>query len=198
MIDTASLSNAALIVIVALGMYISAFWLALIFWTFRDHRRRSRDGLASIVAALMVAVLGLPGLLIYLLLRPRETLSEAYERSLEEEALLQDIEEKPICPGCGRPANPDWQICPHCHTTLRKVCAKCSHILELAWTLCPYCGTPQPALAVVDGQQARAIRRPTQPAPAMPQESAPRRVTAENVTAPVQPPEYIDDDPYQR
>jgi len=62
MIDTASLSNAALIVIVALGMYISAFWLALIFWTFRDHRRRSRDGLASIVAALMVAVLGLPGL----------------------------------------------------------------------------------------------------------------------------------------
>jgi RNA polymerase subunit RPABC4/transcription elongation factor Spt4 len=196
MIDTASLSNAALIIVVALGMYLSAFWLALIFWTFRDHRRRSRDGLASIAAAVMVAILGLPGLLIYLLLRPRETLSEAYERSLEEEALLQDIEEKPICPGCGRPAHPDWQICPHCHTTLRKSCAKCGHILELAWTLCPYCGTPQPALAVVDGQQARAVRRPAQQ-PAAP-EPAPRRTNVESAAAPAQSLEYIDDDPYQR
>jgi len=53
---------------------------------------------------------------------------------------------------------------------------------------------------VVDGQQARAVRRPAQPtaAPAMPPEPAPRRTPAESVAAPAQPPEYIDDDPYQR
>ena len=56
------------------------------------------------VVAVMVAILNVPGLLIYIFLRPRETLSEAYERSLEEEALLQEIEEKPVCPGCLDPA----------------------------------------------------------------------------------------------
>ena len=74
-------------VVVYGGMVLAAFWLAIIIWTYRDMHARSRDLLAQIVAALMVAVLTFPGLLIYLFLRPRETLSEAYERSLEEEAL---------------------------------------------------------------------------------------------------------------
>jgi len=143
-VDT-TLSNIALVIITLLGMYTAAFWLALIIWTYRDHRARSRDGLASFAAALLVAVLFLPGLIIYLLLRPKETLTEAYERSLEEEALLQNIEEKPICPGCSRPTDRDWRVCPHCHTILRKACLKCGQLLELAWTQCPYCAAVQPA-----------------------------------------------------
>src|SRR4051795_9705818 len=83
-------------VVVYGGMILAAFWLAMIIWTYRDMRARSRDALAQIVVAVMVAVLTIPGVLIYLFLRPRETLSEAYERSLEEEALLQEIEEKPV------------------------------------------------------------------------------------------------------
>ena len=65
-------------------------------------RSRSRDTFAQLGSLLLVALLTIPGLIIYLLIRPRETLSEAYERSLEEEALLQEIEEKPTCPGCGQ------------------------------------------------------------------------------------------------
>jgi RNA polymerase subunit RPABC4/transcription elongation factor Spt4 len=91
----------------------------------------------------MVAVLNLPGLLIYLFLRPRETLSEAYERSLEEEALLQEIEEKPTCPGCKQRVQADWQACPTCHTRLKKPCLRCGKMLELSWTLCPYCASAQ-------------------------------------------------------
>ncbi|MCA9916173.1 MAG: zinc ribbon domain-containing protein, partial [Anaerolineae bacterium] len=71
---------------------LAAFWLALVLWAYRDMRARSRDFFAQIGMALLVAVLTVPGVIIYLLLRPRETLSEAYERSLEEEALLQEIE----------------------------------------------------------------------------------------------------------
>lgn len=160
--DTATLSNIALLLVTLLGMYVSAFWLALIIWTYRDHRSRSRDGLASLVAALTVAVLNLPGLLIYLLLRPKETLAEAYERSLEEEALLQEIEEKPVCPGCGRPANPEWQVCPYCHTTLKKPCTHCGKMLELGWKQCPYCAASQAAYTA--GEEIPRVRRQTQAA----------------------------------
>lgn len=73
---------------------VAALWLAMIVWTNRDMRARSRDPLAQVFVTAIVALLNVPGLLIYFLLRPRETLAEAYERSLEEEALLQEIEEK--------------------------------------------------------------------------------------------------------
>ena len=134
-------------VIVYGGMVLAAFWLAMIIWTYRDMRARSRDSLAQIVVAVMVAVLTLPGLLIYLFLRPRETLSEAYERSLEEEALLQEIEEKPVCPGCKQRVHEEWQACPNCHTRLKRPCTRCGRMLDLAWDLCPYCATTVPNFA---------------------------------------------------
>lgn len=142
-----SANNWILGISVYLGMVLAAFWLAMIIWTYRDMRARSRDGIAQLVVALMVAVLTLPGLLIYLFLRPRETLSEAYERSLEEEALLQEIEEKPVCPGCKQRVQETWQVCPSCHTRLKRPCLHCGRMLELSWGLCPYCAAPQPAYA---------------------------------------------------
>jgi RNA polymerase subunit RPABC4/transcription elongation factor Spt4 len=75
-----------------------------------------------------------------LILRPPETLAEAYERALEEEALLQEIEERPTCPGCSRTINANWILCPHCHTRLRKACPDCNSLMDLQWTLCPFCG----------------------------------------------------------
>ncbi len=125
------------------GVVLAAFWLAMVIWAFRDMRARSRDGLARLLVATLVAVLTVPGLLIYLLLRPRETLAEAYERSLEEEALLQNIEEKPACPSCGQRVSDNWQVCPHCYTRLKKPCVNCSKPLEIAWNICPYCAAPQ-------------------------------------------------------
>ena len=125
------------------GALIAAVWLSLIIWTFRDMRARSRDPFAQILATLVVALLPLVGLLVYLILRPRETLSEAYESALEEEALLQEIEEKPVCPGCSRTINDNWILCPHCHTRLHKACPDCNSLMELQWNLCPFCGNQQ-------------------------------------------------------
>lgn len=125
------------------GVVVAAFWLATVIWAYRDMRARSRDVLARLLVVLLVAALTLPGLLIYLLLRPRETLAEAYERSLEEEALLQDIEEKPTCPACGQRVREEWQACPHCHTRLKKPCISCHKPLEMSWSICPYCTSPQ-------------------------------------------------------
>jgi RNA polymerase subunit RPABC4/transcription elongation factor Spt4 len=122
------------------GALLAALWLSLIIWSFRDMRSRVRDPFAQLLAALIVAVLPGMGILIYLILRPPETLADAYERALEEEALLQEIEERPACPGCSRTIDPNWILCPHCHTRLRKACPDCNALLELQWNLCPFCG----------------------------------------------------------
>jgi len=63
---------------------------------------------------------------------------------LEEEALLQAIEERSACPGCGRHTAEDWIVCPNCHTKLMKNCHACDRLLKLSWSLCPYCATPEP------------------------------------------------------
>lgn len=160
--------NVLLIATIYGGMVLAAFWLGMVIWTYRDMRARSRDSVAQLLAAAMVAVLTLPGFVVYLMLRPRETLSEAYERSLEEEALLQEIEEKPSCPGCGQRIQEEWQVCPHCHTRLKKSCVKCRELLELPWTLCPYCATPQAVYATDDvgmGSASRPANLPEQWSP---------------------------------
>ena len=126
------------------GAFFLALWVSLIIWTFRDVRSRSRDVFAILLATLMVMIFGPLGLLLYSLLRPRETLAELYERSLEEEALLQDLEERAVCPGCRRKIEADWQVCPDCHTILKKTCLNCRHLLHLRWNICPYCAAPAP------------------------------------------------------
>lgn len=138
-----SISSIILAVITLLGAGLTALWLGMTLWTWQDMRARSRDPLAQIAATLLVFLVPPFGIMVYLMLRPRETLADAYERSLEEEALLQEIEEKPACPGCGRPTQKDWQVCPYCHTRMKKPCIQCNSLLELTWNLCPYCATAQ-------------------------------------------------------
>jgi RNA polymerase subunit RPABC4/transcription elongation factor Spt4 len=144
--DPTALSNFMLFLAAWGGAFIAALWLSLVIWAYRDIRQRARDPLARILAVLVVAVLFLPGILIYLILRPPRTLEEEYQHSLEEEALLQSIEESTLCPGCARRIRDNWIVCPNCHTKLKKNCHKCSKLMELPWNLCPYCGTPAPGM----------------------------------------------------
>ncbi|MCZ7552877.1 MAG: hypothetical protein B6D39_07100 [Anaerolineae bacterium UTCFX2] len=144
--DPSALSNFMLFLAAWGGAFVAALWLSLIIWTYRDIRQRARDPLTRILAVLVVAVLFLPGILIYLILRPPRTLEEEYQHSLEEEALLQSIEESMLCPGCARHIRENWMVCPNCHTKLRKNCHKCGKLMELPWNLCPYCGTPAPGM----------------------------------------------------
>ncbi len=136
----ANLGTIIQVILFFIGAYVFAFWLSLIIWTFADIRSRSRDILTILVSVLLVLVFNLPGLIIYWVLRPKETLAEAYQRALEEEALLQDIEEQYVCPGCKQKIEEDFLICPNCHTQLKERCPNCDHLLNLKWNICPYCG----------------------------------------------------------
>ncbi len=144
--DPSSLSNFMLFLTAWGGAFIAALWLSLIVWTYRDIRARARDPLGRILAVLVVAVLFLPGIVIYLILRPHRTLDDEYQHTLEEEALLRSIEDTPVCPGCGRRTKDGWKICPNCQTKLKKTCHHCSKLMELPWNLCPFCGTPTPGM----------------------------------------------------
>ena len=142
--DLDSITFYVQLTITVLGAFLAALWLALTIWTFRDMRARSRDIFAQLLATLVVAILNIPGFIVYLILRPRETLAEAYERSIEEEALLQEIEERQTCPGCSRNVDEDWHYCPNCQTILKKPCRSCGRLLDLTWNVCPFDGTPAP------------------------------------------------------
>jgi RNA polymerase subunit RPABC4/transcription elongation factor Spt4 len=128
------------------GAFLLALWAALIIWTWRDIRSRARDLLAQVLSTLVVAVLFIPGILVYLILRPNRTLEEEYQRTLEEEALLTSIEDQAVCPGCERRIKEDWQICPNCQTKLKKPCHQCGKLMELPWNICPFCGTLAPGM----------------------------------------------------
>lgn len=144
--DPAALGNILLILTAWAAAFLAALWLSLVFWTYRDIKARARDPLSRILAVLVVAVLFIPGIVIYLILRPSHTLEQEYQHTLEEEALLQAIEDAPLCPGCGRRVKDNWSICPNCHTKLRKNCHHCGKLMELPWNICPYCGTPAPGM----------------------------------------------------
>ena len=110
-----------------------------------------------ILAAALVAILNLPGVLVYLVLRPPRTLEEEYQQTLEEEALLQSIEDQTVCPGCERRVREDWLVCPTCQTKLRKPCHQCGKSMELSWNICPFCGTPAPGMRKEGGTIEEAV-----------------------------------------
>lgn len=141
-IDLNSLGNLFLYVTAFLGAFIAALWLSLIFWAYRDARQRTDDRVARVLAAAVVALLGPAGIVIYLILRPSMTLEEAYQRAIEEEALLGEIQRRQSCPGCGAAVESDWQICPQCHTRLKKPCRQCGRLMDLGWQICPHCAAP--------------------------------------------------------
>ena len=128
------------VVLALVGAYAAAFWFCLVVWTFRDVQKRSRDVLVQVLATTLVLLFNVPGLILYTILRPPETLAEAYARSLEEESLIQDIEERQACPGCKRRVQADYMVCPTCRAQLKRPCTACGRLLQLGWRLCPYCG----------------------------------------------------------
>ncbi|HLG77659.1 MAG TPA: zinc ribbon domain-containing protein, partial [Ktedonobacteraceae bacterium] len=117
------------------------FCLSLVIWTFRDIRARTQDFLSQILATVLVAVFPIAGLFIYMILRPRQTLAEIYERQLEEESLLAEMTERQTCNNCHARVEGDFQVCPSCGQKLKRSCPKCERLLELRWMFCPYCAT---------------------------------------------------------
>jgi RNA polymerase subunit RPABC4/transcription elongation factor Spt4 len=149
--------------------FVIVFWIATIYWVYKDVRRRVDDKLLVAVATLL-GVVPFIGPLIYMLFRPPEYLEDVRERELEIKAMEKRLGARDQhCPVCRADVDEDFLVCPVCTTRLRQACTKCGRALEPLWQVCPYCQTPieqdEPSSKVVEAKrptrQARGSRRAT-------------------------------------
>lgn len=158
---SSGLGSLGLLVVVAVILFVLflvIFHISLIFWAWRDIRSRTQDVILQVVATLVVAVFDVGGLFIYLIVRPRQTLAELYERQLEEESLLAEMNDHTTCPTCHFRVSSEYQLCPNCGTKLRRPCPRCEHLLELGWNVCPFCGYSGGSVEGRSPARARAER----------------------------------------
>jgi hypothetical protein len=171
------------IIVAMLGAFIFAFWVAMGIWTFNDIRSRSRDWLAILLACVLVLIFPIVGFILYVMIRPRNSLAEVYDRALEEEALLRELEETLACQTCGVPAKEAWVYCPNCHAQLQHSCASCGKLVRNEWEICVYCGAEQ---ATVVSPQIAPARRPA-PSPLFRSDRPQAPLSEDDETAPYRP-----------
>ena len=130
------------LVINLLVLFLVVVYLALIYWTYLDARRRIEDPVL-IACATAASLFPFLGTVIYTILRPPEFLEDREERELELRAaelrLRQLIEQS--CPHCEYPIAANFLRCPNCERRLRNPCRKCHKPLDPKWGICPYCET---------------------------------------------------------
>jgi hypothetical protein len=90
----------------ACGAAVALLLFSLVVWTARDIAARTRDRLVRLGAVALVLCLPVVGLVVYLLLRPRETVDERYERELIEEILAREVSTAALARSRGTPSPP--------------------------------------------------------------------------------------------
>jgi hypothetical protein len=150
------------LLVLGFAAYVVLLWFASAWWVLSDLRRRLTDPALPFLAAggvILASPLLFPlAVVVYRIVRPTETLAEARERRLTER--LEALEEEDgltfACPGCARPVEEEWLLCPSCRTRLAHRCATCGRTMGLDWAMCAWCGaefgrtilperTPRPA-----------------------------------------------------
>jgi hypothetical protein len=181
-------------------LFLVVLWLALVFWTYMDARRRIADPML-VACATAASLFPFIGTVVYMIVRPPEYLEDVRERGLEiaaAEARLQSIEQLG-CPHCGFDIEPSFLRCPSCLRRLKEPCTVCARPLDPRWKICPYCeaevGSSAPAARSSEAARRtrprRAARPPAARAPGeggaqRPAESGAQR-TAERTAAQPQP-----------
>jgi double zinc ribbon protein len=141
------------IALLAVG-YVIAVWVGMTLWTWRDVSRRTADQTTRFTSVGLVALFSLPGWLVYLLMRPQETLEEQTIDHLQQALLSRELASGATCTRCRRRVSDDFLVCPYCREALRVPCRSCERPIALSWEACAYCGA------------MRARRRADQPEPA--------------------------------
>ena len=144
-------------------LFLVVIYLALIYWTYADARRRIDDRML-VACATAASLFPFVGTIVYMIVRPPEYLDDVRERELEiqaAEARLHQLDHQ-LCPHCDQPIERDFMRCPSCLRRLKDPCVNCSRPLDPAWAICPYCETEVPGAAVEAQPRRRSRRRETE------------------------------------
>jgi hypothetical protein len=162
-------------------LFLVVIWLALVYWTYADARRRIGDPLL-VACATAASLFPFVGTVVYLIVRPPEYLEDVRERELEiqaAEARLQNLEHQ-HCQYCGFEVESDFLRCPSCLRRLKEPCGVCAKPLDPRWKICPYCEAEvgqappaearrtRPRRAAAAGLAPQAAPRPSAPRAARP------------------------------
>jgi hypothetical protein len=146
-------------------LFLIAIWVALVFWTYADARRRIADPMLIGCAAAASLFFPFVGTIVYMIVRPPEYLEDVRERELEiaaAEARLHSIEHL-ACPYCDFEIEKTFLRCPSCLRRLKEPCGTCGRPLDPRWKICPYC---EAEVGQAAPQQRRRAPRRTAPASA--------------------------------
>ena len=152
-LDTAT--NVLLLLLVVL-------WVALIFWTYADAKRRIEDPML-VGCATLASLFPFVGTIVYAIVRPPEFLEDVRLRELEmhaAEARLQQLDHQ-LCPHCEYEVRGDYLRCPSCMRQLKEPCTSCGKALDPAWRLCPFCETEVPGAAPPPRRRRRSSTQET-------------------------------------
>ena len=96
----------------------------------------------------------------------QETIADAYERSLEAEAILHELQlDSNACQTCRRPVEQDFNVCPYCKTLLREPCKSCARPIRTNWMACPFCAADRAPVRVPQLAPQRVARAAAASAP---------------------------------
>lgn len=129
-------------------LFLVVLWLALVYWTHADAKRRIADPML-VGCATVAALFPFVGTVVYMVVRPPEYLEDVHERELEiaaAEARLAAAHEH-ACPYCEFPVERSFLRCPSCLRRLKEPCGTCGKPLDPRWKICPYCEAEVPQKA---------------------------------------------------
>ncbi len=155
-------------------LFLVVIWLALVYWTFADARRRIADAML-VGCATAASLFPFIGTIVYLIVRPPEYLEDVRERELEiaaAEARLNSFDHL-HCQYCGFEVEKEFLRCPSCLRRLKEPCGVCGKPLDSRWKICPYC---EAEVGQVAPETRRRARRPAAASAAAP--SAARQASA--------------------
>jgi hypothetical protein len=145
-----------------LFFFAAVFWLATVWWIYKDARRRVEDPWLVAVGVMLGILVPFVGVFIYMLFRPPEYLDDVRERELEIKAMEERLAKRDLhCPVCRSEVDSTFLVCPICTTKLKQACATCKAPLEALWQVCPYCETPVEPAAVGEFPRLESRRRRT-------------------------------------
>src|SRR5436305_14506512 len=128
------------LVVNLLVLFLIVVYLALIYWTYLDARRRIEDPVL-IACATAASLFPFLGTIVYTILRPPEFLEDREERELELRAaeleLRQRIEQS--CPHREYPIERHYLRCANCDRRLRAPCRNRQNPLDPRRGLRPHC-----------------------------------------------------------
>jgi hypothetical protein len=121
-------------------LFLVVIWLALVYWTYADARRRIADPLL-IGCATLASLFPYVGTIVYMIVRPPEYLDDVRERELEMQAAEARLAELGyhLCPHCDFEVEKDYLRCPNCMRKLKDPCHSCGRPLDPTWKVCPFC-----------------------------------------------------------